>query len=601
MNKALPREVESLTTINNMKRTLFALAALALFLPAAQVSKAADVSVDFFYNNLSGGDWIEVADYGYVWQPSVAVSNTSWRPYSDGYWAYTDVGWTWVSYEDFGWATYHYGRWSRLHDYGWVWVPGRDEDLEWGPAWVSWRTGGSHIGWAPLPPSRERIYAGRAITGHVDVEFDIGPSYYNFVDVRYIGEPVLRERIIDVNQNVTYINQTTNVTNITYNNNTVYNYGPDINVLNASASRPIQRLKLERQENFDVSAGARSGALIKPQGDKLVVAAPMHIRKAERQIAPPKIKTKVAKGNFDTGWSGVSDPNVKTQMQQKMKTEDVKQAQVGAQGPQGAVGATGPSPAASASAAANVAGQVGPSPAASASASTSVSAATAATSPAPVERGKGKHQNKLNQQNQLNATGPASASPASSALSATGAPPSVAASPADATAIPARGGKHNGKHADQVGAQATGAADANAAATAAPNGGANAGAAFNRPPATTEPAAPNEGEPRGGKHNRKALEQTASPQAQSQSGDLPSEQGLGQGKHKNRSAEPPTGGAELQQEGVSRGKQPPEQEMMKRQGRAPMGNAEGPSGQPPVKPEGKKNKAEETPSPVPSP
>ena len=49
--------------------------------------------------------WVEVADYGYCWQPAVAVSNAKWRPYSDGYWVYTDVGWTWVSYEDFGWAT----------------------------------------------------------------------------------------------------------------------------------------------------------------------------------------------------------------------------------------------------------------------------------------------------------------------------------------------------------------------------------------------------------------------------------------------------------------------------------------------------------------
>src|SRR3954454_11222060 len=123
-----------------MKRTLFALTMLVGFGAVFQAAKA-DVGVDFFYNNLSGGSWIEVGDYGYCWQPDVAVGNSDWRPYADGYWAYTNVGWTWISYEDFGWATYHYGRWARLGDLGWVWVPGRDEDLEWGPAWVSWRTG----------------------------------------------------------------------------------------------------------------------------------------------------------------------------------------------------------------------------------------------------------------------------------------------------------------------------------------------------------------------------------------------------------------------------------------------------------------------------
>ncbi len=108
-----------------MKKLLLACAIVALVLPAAPRAQAADVSVDFFYNNLSGGSWIEVGDYGYCWQPDVGLS-ADWRPYSDGYWAYTDLGWTWVSYEDFGWATYHYGRWVRLSGRGWVWVPGRD-------------------------------------------------------------------------------------------------------------------------------------------------------------------------------------------------------------------------------------------------------------------------------------------------------------------------------------------------------------------------------------------------------------------------------------------------------------------------------------------
>src|SRR6266404_1437933 len=97
------------------------------------------------------------------------------------------------------------------------------------------------------------------------------PGYYNFVDVRYIGEPVLRSRIVDVSQNVTYINQTVNVTNITYENKTVYNYGPDLDTVNQYSSRPIQKLKLERQANVDVTAAAKSGGLTKVQGNALVV------------------------------------------------------------------------------------------------------------------------------------------------------------------------------------------------------------------------------------------------------------------------------------------------------------------------------------------
>src|SRR5581483_4057355 len=282
----------------------------------------------FLLHNMSGGSWMEISDYGYVWQPDVAVSDSSWRPYADGYWAYTDLGWTWVSYEDFGWATYHYGRWARLADYGWVWVPGRDEDLEWGPAWVSWRTGGEYIGWAPLPPETIGIYQRGPVTGAIDVEFNIGPGCYNFVDVRYIGEPVLRERIVDYRQNVTYINQTVNVTNITYKNKIVYNYGPDINVINTRATRPIQRLKIERQENVDVSAAAKSGGLMKPQGDKLVVSAPMHIKRAGKEVVPQQVKTRIGKANLDRGWSVVGDEKAQTDLKQQLKTQQGRKAEI---------------------------------------------------------------------------------------------------------------------------------------------------------------------------------------------------------------------------------------------------------------------------------
>ncbi|HEX7517600.1 MAG TPA: DUF6600 domain-containing protein [Chthoniobacterales bacterium] len=307
-----------------MKRILIAVTMLVLVLPAMRQAEArTDVSIDFFYDNIgSDGSWVEMADYGYCWQPSVAVSNSSWRPYSDGYWAYTDVGWTWVSYEDFGWATYHYGRWTRLRDRGWFWVPGR----EWGPAWVSWRTGGDYVGWAPLPPrgGGEMDYDNRPINGQVDVEFDIGPAYYNFVDVRYIGEPVLRERIFEANLNVTYISQTVNVTNITYTNSTVYNYGPDYNTLSRYSTRPIRRMTLERDANVDLSVAVKSNSLTRVQGDKLVVAAPLTLQKPPKPIAPKVVKEKIAKPTFEHGWSGVSDPKAQAELKQKMKSEDPK-------------------------------------------------------------------------------------------------------------------------------------------------------------------------------------------------------------------------------------------------------------------------------------
>jgi hypothetical protein len=303
-----------------MKKILFALSMLAFAVTALPQARAADTSVDFFYDNLSGGNWIDVEGYGYGWQPDVATSDPNWRPYTDGYWAYTDYGWTWISYEDFGWATYHYGRWANLADYGWLWIPG--EDLDWGPAWVSWRTGGDHIGWAPLPPRGPGIvYQGQPIGARVDIEFDIGPQYYNFCDVRFIGEPVLRDRIFPPTQNITYINNTVNVTNIIVQNNVVYNYGPDYNVVNRYSTRPIQRLTVERESAANLSAAAKSGALTKVQGNKLMMAAPLKIAKAPPTAKPPAVKAKVAQPKVERGWQGVAN---KAEVEQKMKTENPK-------------------------------------------------------------------------------------------------------------------------------------------------------------------------------------------------------------------------------------------------------------------------------------
>jgi hypothetical protein len=372
----------------------------ALLLPGVPQAKS-DVSVDFFYTNLNGGSWIEVGDYGYCWQPDVA-GDPSWRPYADGYWAYTDEGWTWVSYEDFGWATYHYGRWVRLADYGWVWKPG----YEWGPAWVSWRFGGGYAGWAPLPPETEVIYESRPLTGHLDVEFDIGPAYYNFVDVRYIGEPVLRSRIVNVNQNVTYINQTVNVTNITYKNKTVYNYGPDLNVVNQYSSRPIQRLKLERQANVDLSAAAKSGGLTKVQGNALVIAAPPKINKPAQPLPPPSVKMKIAQPKIEKGWSVAGDANAQTQLKEKIKMQDLKEI------PPPTAGGNAP-----------------------AAANASVSPGTSASPPlaaSPLEQGKGKGKGAERFQ-----------------AGATASPAGAMASPSASQAFPERG-KKKGKLGEQV-------------------------------------------------------------------------------------------------------------------------------------------------------
>lgn len=87
------------------------------------------------------GTWVEVGGVN-AWRPYVS---TGWRPYWEGYWAYTPTGLTWVSHEPWGWFPYHYGSWD-LHDhYGWLWYPG----FRYATAHVHWYWGSLHVGWIP--------------------------------------------------------------------------------------------------------------------------------------------------------------------------------------------------------------------------------------------------------------------------------------------------------------------------------------------------------------------------------------------------------------------------------------------------------------------
>jgi hypothetical protein len=270
---------------------------------------AASVGFSFFYDELSPyGQWIDSADYGYVWQPSGV--GAGWGPYTHGQWIYTDDGWFWDSDEDWGWATYHYGRWVNLSGYGWAWVPG----TQWAPAWVSWRTSPSYVGWAPLPP--EAVW--RPNTGiRFGVSFDIGPSSYNFCPNRYFGYNNVGRYCAPRHDNVNIIQNTTNVTNITNivnNNNTViYNGGPNYDALRRQAS--IRRANIDRVTA--VQPGKRPRNTLR--GNQLRVAAP-HVQR--RPGAKPRhVAARVPKGRTDRGWSAIKDRRQAQALRQRMRNE----------------------------------------------------------------------------------------------------------------------------------------------------------------------------------------------------------------------------------------------------------------------------------------
>ncbi len=268
-------------------------------------------SYDMFYNRLeSHGDWMETDDYGYVWQPRQAQSSRSWRPYTDGRWVYTDAGWTWVSEESFGWATYHYGRWARLRNIGWVWVPGD----EWAPAWVSWRTSNEYVGWAPLPPEA-RFDRSTGIHKWADSYYDIGPENYAFVQSNQIGQPRLERVVVPQERNLTIVNQTTNVTNITYNNTTIINQGPNYDELRAQSQQPIERLRIERES--DIQSNDPRAVV---RGEVISFPAPVIVR-AEAVAPPPIVKQRIKQVFIERGWDAIADKNGAQEARRKVRAE----------------------------------------------------------------------------------------------------------------------------------------------------------------------------------------------------------------------------------------------------------------------------------------
>jgi hypothetical protein len=109
------------------------------------------------------GSFRTEANYGAVWYPTNVPAD--WQPYRYGHWEYVAPwGQTWIDDQPWGFAPFHYGRWSRFGD-RWGWVPGEyTPHPVYAPALVafigggglsaaiSFGGGGGAIGWVPLGP-----------------------------------------------------------------------------------------------------------------------------------------------------------------------------------------------------------------------------------------------------------------------------------------------------------------------------------------------------------------------------------------------------------------------------------------------------------------
>ena len=200
-----------------------------------------DVSLQSFYDELSPyGTWINDPQYGYVWRPD--VDQREFRPYyTNGRWVMTEYGNTWVSNYDWGWAPFHYGRWIYNRYNEWIWIP----DTVWGPAWVSWRSGGGYYGWAPLGPSIHiGIHIGRG-------GYRIPDMCWNFVPYRYIYYNSY-PRYYGY-RNKIYIQNTVIINNVFVRNNRTYYSGP--------RAEEVRQVTNQNVSVYNLSRSNRPGAV----------------------------------------------------------------------------------------------------------------------------------------------------------------------------------------------------------------------------------------------------------------------------------------------------------------------------------------------------
>ncbi len=239
-----------------------------------------DLDSAYFYNELEPyGIWVSYRPYGYVWVPGNV--GYGWRPYTRGHWAWTDYGWTWVSIERWGWIAFHYGRWGFDRALGWFWVP----DIVWGPAWVAWRWGDAHIGWAPLPPGSDFV-PGR---GFGRRQWDIPGDRWSFVRGRDFMDRTIDRWVLPVERNRTIIDMTRFEVNIDERGRRVFDEGVDVDLVRRQTNRTVDR--------YTLKDSTRPG-LAREEGQDLVVSKPV-IRRNE--TAKPKRVIDQAKAERELG------------------------------------------------------------------------------------------------------------------------------------------------------------------------------------------------------------------------------------------------------------------------------------------------------------
>lgn len=238
----------------------------------------------YFYDRLSPyGNWIDLNPYGYVWTPR--HMGYRWRPYSDGYWVWTDYGWTWIADQEWGDIPFHYGRWGWDNDLGWFWVPG----TVWGPAWVTWRSNDQYMGWAPLPPGVEF----RAGMNFNSLSIDIPLNFWVFIQGPHFQDRDLNPYVLPFERNRTIVNYTSIHNNIYVRNDRIINEGIGLDEVRRITGRAVPRYGLQdAQQPGRTRVVGQEVQIFRPAIRQNEAAKPkvyLNRDRARQELAPAKV------------------------------------------------------------------------------------------------------------------------------------------------------------------------------------------------------------------------------------------------------------------------------------------------------------------------
>jgi hypothetical protein len=166
---------------------------------------------------------------------------------------------------------------------GWFWVP----DVLWGPAWVAWRWGDAHVGWAPLPPGSDFV-PGRGFGP--GGRWDVPGHSWNFVRGRDFLDRSIDRWVLPVERNTTIIDMTRFEVNINERDRRIVDDGVDVDWVRRQADgRSVEKYKLKD--------ATRPGPA-REDGQDLVVSKPTVRR---NDAAKPKQVVDQAKAERDLG------------------------------------------------------------------------------------------------------------------------------------------------------------------------------------------------------------------------------------------------------------------------------------------------------------